>query len=490
MINGLKRRAGLGGGVAAAFALVIAAPAGAYSAATGYRAGNYVTGFPESAANHWGPLGIAFDQSDNLYVADAADGNIYRFQPGGGVASADTRLTSSPIKGRLAGLIVSSSGNLYLARYQAGDVVQIDSGTGRIVRTIASVPCATGLAIDPVSGDLFVSQNQCGSTIYRISGYQSGPATVSSYSSAPGVDGLAFDKSGTLYAESDGNILEMGGTSSSTPGRVTKLAKVPSADGLAFGAHASGQPPFLVVNRNDGRVTRVGFDTQPPSKENIFIGGSRGDFAAVDSSGCLYITQSASIVRIHGQGSRCTFEASTAGSAPPPGLSLATVSGARSGRACARRRALVVRVWQRGRVRLKSLAVYLNGKRIERVKGASVTGPIVVKHPPTSAFTLKIVATTTRGKRLVTRRHYSSCHRRRRACVSTRRLAIRLPRRDGQIVLADAYIRGRLVKRERGRSLKRIVLHRLPHRRFTVKLVMRTAGGKRFTVRRTFVGCR
>ena len=99
--------------------------AGAYTTAAGYVASDYATGFPENTANDWGPIGIAFDQSDNLYVADAADGNIYRFQPGGGTASDATRVTSSPIPGNITGLVVSSDGDIFVARYAAGDVVQV-----------------------------------------------------------------------------------------------------------------------------------------------------------------------------------------------------------------------------------------------------------------------------------------------------------------------------------------------------------------------------
>src|SRR5437763_4317918 len=140
--------------VASTLLLALPGAAGAYSTAPGYQASDYATGFPKSAPNDWGPIGIAFDTSDNLYVADRADANIYRFQPGGGPASDATRLTPSPIPGLITGLAVSPSGDIYLARYGAGDIVQIDPGTGEVIRTVASVPCATGLAIDPASGDL------------------------------------------------------------------------------------------------------------------------------------------------------------------------------------------------------------------------------------------------------------------------------------------------------------------------------------------------
>lgn len=404
--------------VAAGLLLALSGAAEAYTTAAGYTAGDYATGLPENAASDWGPIGIAFDRSDNLYVADTADGNIYRFQPGGGVASGDTRITASPIPGGIEGLVVTSAGQLYLARYAAGDVVQVDPGTGQVIRTVASIPCATGLAIDPASGDLFVSENQCGSTIFRVSGFENGPGTVSSYAPAHGVDGLAFDADGTLYAESDGSILRVEGTAGGTPGAVTNMARVPHADGLAFGAHSSGRLPYLVTNRNDGTVTRVDFGSGPPTETDIFSGGSRGDFAAVDSHGCLYVTQSASVVRISGSGDACALQPSTPGGSPQTRVIVTPLghSPARTSKpACRRIRSLRLRLRQQGRVRLRSATVYVNGRKVKRLKGAKVTAPFVLTHLPAGSFTVRVVAVTTKGRRLATTKRYGGCAKRRRS---------------------------------------------------------------------------
>ena len=389
--------------------------ASAYSTAAGYAATAYVTGLPEVVADSWGPIGIAFDQSDNLYVSDAQDANIYRFQPGGGTADSNTRLTSSPIYGGIAGLAFSRSGALYAALHSAGEIVQIDPDTGSVLRTVAEVPCPLGLAVDPVSGDLFAS-DQCDSTIFRISNYASGMGTVTSYASAPHVDGIAFDNSGALYAEASWNILEIGGTNSSSPGQVSNVANVPTADGVAFGAHQSGQPSFLVTNDNNGTVTRVDFGQGPPSENQIFTGGTRGDFAAVDSEGCLYITQSASIVRISG-GQQCAFEPTTGGSRPPAGIVVSvlgastTTIGRRTtrGAACVAAKSLTLRVRQKGRVRLRSVSVYVNGKLVKRLSGTAAQGPIVIRRLPRGPFTVKVIARTTRGKRLMSSHRYANC---------------------------------------------------------------------------------
>ena len=62
---------------------------------------------------------------------------------------------------------------------------------------------------------------------------------MSSYASAPGVDGLVFDQSGTLYARSDQEIMKIDGTNSAMPGAITNVAHAFTGDGLAFGAHTS-----------------------------------------------------------------------------------------------------------------------------------------------------------------------------------------------------------------------------------------------------------
>ncbi|HEY1593531.1 MAG TPA: hypothetical protein VGF81_17165 [Solirubrobacteraceae bacterium] len=482
----------------AATAMLVALPAaaGAYSTTSGYAATDYATGFPESPVNDWGPIGVAFDTSDNLYVADTVDGNVYRFQPGGGAASDGTRLTPSPIPGKITGLAVSGAGSVYVARYSAGEIVQLDPGTGEVLRTVASVPCATGLAIDPASGDLFVSQNGCGSAVFRVSHFATGAGTVSVYTRAPGVDGLAFDNvSGDLYAESDGHVLRIDGTRSLTPGHVDSIAKVPGADGLAFGAHSSGMPSYLVANRNNGTVTRVAFGLGLiPSTTDIFTGGSRGDFAAVDSNGCLYITQSASIVKIGRAGQSCGLEPSNPGFAPQVGLSVSAhaVPGGGAGthaKACVKVGSLQLRVSQRGRVRLRSATVYVNGKRVKQLRGASVTRSFTLKNLPKSSFTVKIVAVTTSRRRLSSSKYYANCTKPPvRKCTAA--VTVQVPQRRGaRAVKVVEFAGGRRVRTVRGHSIKRVRLNHPPHGKFTLKLVTGYSRGKSATTRHQYPAC-
>lgn len=285
--------------------------AAAYSTAPGFSATDYATGFTTDPDYGWGPIGIAFDQADNLFVADNVDGNLYRFAPGGGVAGPQTQLGN--IGPKPEGLAVTGDGRLFAAREGANDVIEVDPSSGRIMRTVASIPCAMGIAVDPVSGDLFVSQNSCGNAIYRISDYRSGPGTLSRYATVADVDGLAFNADGTLYADSDGTIYSVTGTADRTPGRAHLVTTVSRADGLAFGAASPGASmPFLIANRNDGVVTKVDLAGPEPVASDILTGGTRGDFVAVDSHGCLYATQTDRVVRLVPPGRACGLVPSTA----------------------------------------------------------------------------------------------------------------------------------------------------------------------------------
>jgi hypothetical protein len=197
-----------------------------------------------------------------------------------------------------AGLAFDQQGNLYLARQGAGDVVQLDTTNAAILRTVVSgVPLATGLATDPLSGDLFVSQIGLG-TVRRISGFLNGPGTATLYATTGGsVDGLSFAPDGTLYAAVSSQVGKITGTDSASPGTVTKLpVSVPLIDGIAVSADPD--IPFLYGNRNDGIITKIDLAVTPPSLSNIFTGGTRGDFVAVGPDGCLYATQTDRVLKV------------------------------------------------------------------------------------------------------------------------------------------------------------------------------------------------
>src|SRR5205807_10390096 len=111
-------------------------------------------------------------------------------------------------------------------------------------------------------------------------------------------------------------------------------------------------------------------------------------------------------------------------------------------KACVRMRGLTLRVSQRGGIRLRSAAIYLNGRLARRVSGEATTGVIVLAHVPAGSFTLKVVATSTRGQTFTTRRFFPNCQSARCARLV---LALHGPGHS-RIVAVDAYVNGRKVR--------------------------------------------
>lgn len=276
--------------------------------APGFAATDFATGF---ASVGYGPIGLAFDNAGNLFVADQPDGCLYKFPPSGGIASAGTQV-GCPLGGP-TGLAFSSDGShLYMARQQAGDVVEVSPSTGAVLRTIASVSGATGLAIDPLSGDLFVSQPNNTPNVLRISG--SGPGSVSTFSTPGNVDGMTFGPDGTLYVALFGTseVAEIAGTNTSTPGSSTVLTNnvIGGPDGIALLAPVVGQSvSSLAVNTNNNGITAVDFSSNPATLSPIVTAqnSSRGDFVVVGPDKCLYATQSSSIEKVTAADGSCPF---------------------------------------------------------------------------------------------------------------------------------------------------------------------------------------
>jgi hypothetical protein len=58
---------------------------------------------------------------------------------------------------------------------------------------------------------------------------------------------------------------------------------------------------------------------------------------------------------------------------------------------------------------LRSARVYLNHRLVKRLGARRITAPIVLTHLPTRTFSVKVIARTTKGRRLTARRVYRNC---------------------------------------------------------------------------------
>jgi len=278
--------------------------------APGFAVADFAIGFPSTgvcnSSSCYGPFGLAFDASGSLFVSDGVSGLIYKFPSTGGVASLATQLNTVPISGGLLGLAFTKDGRLYQVIQSPGEVLEINASTGAVIRVVASISSGllAGLAVDPLSGDLFVSDQA--NTIWRISNFATGPGTVTAYTTGAGnTDGLAFGSDGTLYAASRtlGGIAAITGTNSTTPGTVTFIASVPSIDGMVVSSNPKSHIVF--ANRNDGIITEINFTSTTPTLTNILTGGSRGDFVTVGPDGCLYATQSDKVLKVTNADGSC-----------------------------------------------------------------------------------------------------------------------------------------------------------------------------------------
>src|SRR4051794_8576941 len=165
-----SQRARLAASVAVlAFAVLGAESAIGASAAPDVAVTPFASGFTSNDRGI-GPSGLAFDGAGRLIVSRGGD--LYRFGPEGG--SADDahlmhRATGDEINAALA---FGQGGRLYATRWtdgRNGDVVELNPETGDVVRQVAAdIPCPTGLAVDPRTGDLFVSEVRCFPRVLRV----------------------------------------------------------------------------------------------------------------------------------------------------------------------------------------------------------------------------------------------------------------------------------------------------------------------------------
>ena len=191
-------------------------------------------------------------------------GGIYQTGASGGPVSSGNLLNT--LTPALGNLVYGKDGSLYASLGNEGaEIVQLDPTKGAILRVVASgLTCPAGLAIDPLSGDLFFD-DQCthGGTdnpsIYRIidpsNSDPSNPPSVVTYATLPTTPsgGMAFAPNGTLYAVSGyfytttAQVEQVSATNATTV-TVTPVTGITSDYAVAIGAtNADGSAQSLIV---------------------------------------------------------------------------------------------------------------------------------------------------------------------------------------------------------------------------------------------------
>ncbi|MBV8222003.1 MAG: hypothetical protein JO293_01450 [Candidatus Eremiobacteraeota bacterium] len=198
------------------------------------------------------PVGLAFDKSGNMWVADSGTSKVYEFTPpfSGAISPAPAITISSVINP--AGLVFDTAGNLYVCAgggVQAGTVQIFNppfhSGQSPTATPITGLHIPTSLAFD-AAGNLYVT-NFMGS-VARFNAPTAGGGAVSITDTSTGINSpqdLAFDNLGNLYvtdlAHATVSVFPLATTAFSAtlaPSVVLTLSgfATPNAGGIAIGA--------------------------------------------------------------------------------------------------------------------------------------------------------------------------------------------------------------------------------------------------------------
>ncbi len=327
------------------------------SGAGGYALSPFATGFATSSLFlgfvTTGPcasdFGLAFSPSGQLYVTSQITGDIYRFGPTGGLADAATQITPTG-NGPTGDLAFGPNGTLFAVQpetqgdYTKGDVVELDPATGAIIATIASgLTCPDWLAVDPLSGDLFVSNGCSGfvhsDDIVRIHDPPGQSPTASDYTTTAGSGQIAFAPDGTLYqasylsSSSHTGVLAISGTNGPATPTVTEIGNVGTiAAGIAIGpTDPQGHARYVyTVNNASGTESVDEVDlTTGQAQVVATVSAGAGVTAIAGPDGCLYAGGVGEVYRLTNGDGSCSLTPNPA--TPQLTLSPAAVSPAQGG---------------------------------------------------------------------------------------------------------------------------------------------------------------
>jgi DNA-binding beta-propeller fold protein YncE len=272
-------------------------------------------GFPNNGVGSgFGPVGQVPLLGGQILTADPVDSSLRTYvdypSPYCTPSYVSPNLNSSG--NTYGGLAQGFDGKIYAITYSAS-LVEIDKTDGLVIRTLdnTSFSVPVGITVDPMNGDLYITDQYAGK-VFKISdpgGCTTCTATLFAdltvLAPPPGlnIDGLGWSPDGfsllVVAAKSDQVILV---DRNGTPSVFVNVGPGDSVhpDGVAFGC--PGTPlwtpaaQFAFTNNNNGTVTEINMITKGVT--TIALGGTRGDFTAVDDEGTLLATQSDRVTRL------------------------------------------------------------------------------------------------------------------------------------------------------------------------------------------------
>jgi kumamolisin len=315
------------------------------TAAAGFAVTAFTTGYAAGPLsygniNFGGCSGVsppAFDGPD-AFVLNFLNGDVFKLPSTGGAASNTSKLAT--IGPTLGWPTIGKDGSLFASRdatigdFTTGAVLQLDPDTGAVMRAVASnLKCPGGLAIDPLSGDLFAAGFCYGAgsddpNIYRIHDPGGAAPTIETYATLPSTPNgdLAFAPNGSLYVVSgytnpNAPVVRVSGTNGPATPTVTPLSGVTSTFWINVGdVDPGGEARTLITLASDGlKLTDI--SASPPTSTLLAqnLGGGR-----TGPDGCLYSSSSdgTTVYKLSDADGSCHF-ATTAAS---PTLALAPVT--------------------------------------------------------------------------------------------------------------------------------------------------------------------
>jgi hypothetical protein len=202
-----------------------------------------------------------------------------------------------------------------------------------VLRTLSSdQKCPSGLAVDPLSGDLFFAHQCFGAgtndaSLHRIVDPAGDTPTTELYATMPtspnGV--VAFAPDGTIYVAvgySTGNpqVVRVDGTDQPFPPSVTVVADVPVFYAIAIGSADENGAATSIIGPTTDALESFDITQMPPERTQLAIGVGPG---TIGPDGCIYSARQDTVYKVGGSDGTCNFLAT--GAAPRIALSPASL---------------------------------------------------------------------------------------------------------------------------------------------------------------------